>query len=181
MYSRLSVLALAIALIAACDDNKKPAVSANQANAAPTSSTTTTNSATTSSSTDASESLTNVNISKAIRDACGISDNESFFAFDSATVRNSDVNTLSVIATCFSKGKLAGKSAKLVGHAYPRGGDDYNMTLAQSRADSVAHYLVGHGMTQNSVSTTSRGALDSTGQNEVGWAKDRRVDILLAN
>jgi hypothetical protein len=31
------------------------------------------------------------------------------------------------------------------------------------------------------IATTSRGELDAQGQDEPGWARDRRVDLLLGN
>ena len=87
---------------------------------------------------------------------------------------------LDQVATCFSSGPLKGRQLKLVGHADPRGSSDYNMTLGQSRADSVAGYVVGKGLDKSKTESTSRGAMDATGDNEPTWAKDRRVDVLLA-
>jgi peptidoglycan-associated lipoprotein len=66
-----------------------------------------------------------------------------------------------------------------VGHADPRGGSDYNMTLGQSRADSVAMYLVKKGMDKSKAESSSRGAMDATGSDEPTWARDRRVDMML--
>ena len=75
---------------------------------------------------------------------------------------------------------MSGRKLHLVGHADPRGSADYNVTLGQSRADAVASYLDTHGMSSDKTKATSRGAMDATGQNETGWAHDRRVDVLLA-
>jgi peptidoglycan-associated lipoprotein len=120
-----------------------------------------------------------VHISEEITSACGIAAPDAFFAFDSAHVRQSEDNVLNQVATCFKTGPLKGRSVKLVGHADPRGGSDYNMTLGQSRADSVAQYLVGKGMDKAKTESSSRGAMDATGGDEPSWARDRRVDMML--
>ncbi len=120
-----------------------------------------------------------VHISEEIASACGISEPDAFFAFDSAHVRQSEDKVLNQVATCFKTGPLKGRSVKLVGHADPRGGSDYNMTLGQSRADSVAQYLVGKGMDKAKTESSSRGAMDATGGDEPSWARDRRVDMML--
>jgi peptidoglycan-associated lipoprotein len=86
---------------------------------------------------------------------------------------------LDQVTACFSTGPLKGRTLKLVGHADPRGGSDYNMTLGQSRADSVAGYMLGHGMDRSKTESTSRGAIDATGTDEPTWARDRRVDLMV--
>jgi peptidoglycan-associated lipoprotein len=69
----------------------------------------------------------------------------------------------------------------LVGHADPRGEEEYNMVLGGRRADNVQHFLVSVGLPTGQAMTTSRGEMDATGTDEAGWAKDRRVDVVLAN
>ncbi len=120
-----------------------------------------------------------VRISDEIAKACGIKEPDAYFAFDSSNIRQSDANVLGQIVSCFMTGPLKGRTLKLVGHADPRGGSDYNMTLGQSRADSVATYLVGKGMEKAKTESTSRGAMDATGSDDPTWARDRRVDMIL--
>ncbi len=120
-----------------------------------------------------------VRISDEIIKACGISEPDAYFAFDSANVRPDDAKVLGQLVTCFTTGPLKGRQLKLVGHADPRGGSDYNMTLGQSRADAVKDYIIGHGMDKSKTDSTSRGAMDATGTDEPSWARDRRVDIML--
>ncbi len=50
----------------------------------------------------------NINISDEIRKACGITDAEAFFAYDSANIREQDKAVLSKLATCFTTGPLKG-------------------------------------------------------------------------
>jgi len=121
----------------------------------------------------------NINISDEIKKACGISDAEAFFAYDSANIREQDKAVLSKLAVCFTTGPLKGREMRLVGHADNRGEEDYNMLLGQRRADNVKGAVVNAGMTAAKTLTTSRGELDASGGDEPGWAKDRRVDVVL--
>jgi peptidoglycan-associated lipoprotein len=120
-----------------------------------------------------------VRISDEIVRACGISEPDAYFAFDSSNIRADDAKTVDSVVRCFTTGALKGRTLKLVGHADPRGGSDYNMTLGQSRADSVAGYMVGRGLDKAKTESTSRGAMDATGTDEPSWARDRRVDLIL--
>ena len=119
-----------------------------------------------------------ISISDDVRRACGISENEAYFAFDSANVRPNDHQTIDKLAKCFSTGPLKGRRMQLVGHADPRGDDNYNIALGGSRADSVKKLIVNEGLESSKVVTSSRGEMDATGMDEATWAKDRRVDIL---
>ena len=65
--------------------------------------------------------------------------------------------------------------------ATARGGETiYNFALGQRRAAAVASYIEGRGVGDRRLETTSRGELDASGYDEASWARDRRVDILLA-
>lgn len=57
------------------------------------------------------------------------------------------------------------------------------MTLGQARGDSVQKYLVEKGVDQTKAEHVPRcgGAMDDTGTDEVGWARDPRVDIILGD
>jgi peptidoglycan-associated lipoprotein len=123
----------------------------------------------------------NINISDEIKKACGISDAEAFFAYDSANIREQDKAVLTKLAVCFTTGPLKGREMRLVGHADNRGEDDYNMLLGQKRADNVKSAIVSAGMTAAKALTTSRGELDATGSDDASWSKDRRVDIVLGS
>jgi peptidoglycan-associated lipoprotein len=120
-----------------------------------------------------------VRISDEIVKACGINEPDAYFAFDSANIRAEDSKVLQQVIVCFTTGPLKGRTLKLVGHADPRGDSDYNMTLGQSRADSVAGYMRSKGMDKSKTESTSRGAMDATGSDDPSWARDRRVDLML--
>ena len=121
----------------------------------------------------------NINISEDIKKACGISDADAYFAYDSANVRPQDHAILQKLAACFSTGPLKGKTMRLVGHADPRGDEEYNMVLGGRRADNVKNAIVDAGLSSSKIATTSRGEMDATGTDEAGWEKDRRVDVML--
>jgi peptidoglycan-associated lipoprotein len=129
--------------------------------------------------TPASKTASSIHIDPAILSACGIPEPKAHFAFDSAHIRAEDAEPLDLIAKCFTTGPLKGKGLKLVGHADPRGETEYNFVLGASRADAVGGYLSSKGMDKAKIATTSRGEMDATGTDEAGWARDRRVDIML--
>jgi peptidoglycan-associated lipoprotein len=122
-----------------------------------------------------------LNISEDIRNACGITDAEALFDFDSATIRKGDAPVLDKLLVCFTTGKLAGRTMRLVGHADPRGDEEYNLVLGGRRSENVKRYMVGAGLKDAQAQTTSRGEMDAEGTEEASWLKDRRVDVVLAN
>ena len=121
-----------------------------------------------------------INIDDKIRKACGITDQEAYFAFDSSSLRSSDTQVLDKVAVCFTTGPLKGRGMRLVGHADPRGPAQYNRELGLQRSESVRKYITDHGVTSDNAKATSNGSDDATGKDEVGWAKDRRVDVMLS-
>jgi peptidoglycan-associated lipoprotein len=172
----MAPLALAASSLAACGGDKPPLK--GPADSPPAASTSPPTSRLPPKAPD-SPTASALRISDEIVKACGISEPDAYFAFDSANLRPDDVKVLQQVATCFTSGPLKGRTMKLVGHADPRGGSDYNVTLGQSRADAVANYMLGKGMDKSKTESTSRGAMDATGSDEPTWARDRRVDLML--
>jgi peptidoglycan-associated lipoprotein len=123
----------------------------------------------------------NIAIADDIKKACGITDADAYFSYDSANVRPQDQAILQKLATCFSTGPLKGRTMRLVGHADPRGDEEYNMVLGGRRADNVKGAIAGAGLDSGKIATTSRGEMDATGTDEAGWEKDRRVDVMLGS
>ncbi len=122
-----------------------------------------------------------IKVSDEIMEACGISDAEAKFEYDSARVQRGDQPVLNKLVQCFTSGKLSGRTMRLVGHADPRGEAEYNMVLGGKRADNVKSYLSAQGLPDRQGETTSRGEIDATGTDESGWSGDRRVDVILAD
>jgi peptidoglycan-associated lipoprotein len=123
--------------------------------------------------------LASLEVSEAIARVCALPD--SSFDFDSSTIDGSVANALDALAACFREGELAGRHLKIVGHADPRGTDEYNLALGQRRASAVANYLVGKGLPEARIETTSVGEYEAKGKDEAGWQRDRRVEILLGD
>jgi peptidoglycan-associated lipoprotein len=164
--------------VGACADEKKPAVAPVAAAAAPAPSATAAPQAN-NPKPDDDATRGNLNISDAIRKACGLTDLEAFFAFDSAHVRPQDEIVLKKLATCFATGPLKDRQMVLVGHADPRGSADYNLALGGRRSDNVKAVIGRYGLGAGRMDTSTRGAMDATGTDEASWAKDRRVDVTL--
>ena len=128
-----------------------------------------------------------LSVSNAIAKACGIAARADgkpvapSFEYDSAALAEEDRALLAQVAKCLTEGALKGHKVNLVGRADPRGEGEYNMTLGGSRADTVKRYMVDLGVGREQMLGTSRGEMDATGTNEAGWARDRRVDVELAN
>jgi peptidoglycan-associated lipoprotein len=122
-----------------------------------------------------------VNIDPKVAELCGLSADQTNFDYDSAKLSKGAKQVLDKIADCFLTGPGKDHNLNMVGHADPRGTEEYNFALGQKRAGSVASYLDRKGLGNQRVATSSRGELDATGSDEAGWASDRSVDILLAD
>ncbi len=121
----------------------------------------------------------NIRVAEDVKKACGLTNEEAYFAFDSSAIRPQDQRVLEKLALCFSNGPLKAHEMDLIGHTDPRGTDDYNMALGGRRADSVKQVMVSDGLADNRVQTTSRGEIDARGTNEATWALDRNVDVAM--
>jgi peptidoglycan-associated lipoprotein len=168
---------LAIAIATGCAADPPPPAAAPTATVAPSSAPAPAAAPNPKPSDDPNRS--NINISDEIRKACGITDTEAFFAYDSANVRPQDKVVFKKLSDCFSTGALKGREMRVVGHADPRGEEEYNMVLGGRRADNVKSAIAAQGLASGKIATTSRGELDATGTDEPSWAKDRRVDVVL--
>lgn len=122
-----------------------------------------------------------VHIDDAIKKACGIEDSKAYFAFNSAQVDEAEAKIMHRLSDCFRTGALKDGRMRLVGYADPRGESEYNLVLGGERASSVKQFLVRDGVSAERIETTSRGELDASGHDEATWAKDRRVEVRLAN
>ncbi len=164
--TRVSVLLLVpvVSLIACHPD--KPAESA----------TTTTVSQTT---TTTSMTTTGIYLETAVATACNVPQPKVFFKYDSAHVENTDASSVDQLVQCLTTGALKGKAIDIVGRTDPRGSDEYNKQLGKSRAEAVASLLIERGIDSNMVHTRSSGEERAKGNDENGWAYDRRVDVRL--
>jgi peptidoglycan-associated lipoprotein len=120
-------------------------------------------------------------IAPEVRNLCAIGDalRVPRFGFDQANVEDHHQPVLDQLAECMRSGPLKGKRVRLIGRADPRGEHEYNLALGAARASRVHAYLTERGVQAEAMKITSRGELDATGQDEEGWAMDRRVDVVL--
>lgn len=100
-----------------------------------------------------------------------------YFDFNEALLTDGATATLVANAECL-KGKGAGRTVRLEGRCDARGTEEYNMALGDRRARSVEEHLRRLGVEGAQLRPVSRGKLDSTGMDDAGWAKDRRVDFI---
>ncbi len=121
-----------------------------------------------------------IKIGPKIAEACGIDATDSFFEYNSSKMSPTASRVLQQVATCFISGPLKGQSLRAVGHADPRGDEEYNMVLGGKRADTVASVLTKNGMAESQIATTSRGELEARGEDEASWKLDRKVELLVA-
>ncbi len=127
----------------------------------------------------ASPSSGSIHIDEKITKLCGDLP-EAHFAFDSAEVGPTAGALLDPLARCFVSGPGKGKGLRTVGHADARGETEYNFALGMKRAASISAYLQGKGMEKGRLESTSKGELEATGEDESGWARDRKVEIFLS-
>ncbi len=118
-----------------------------------------------------------IQISDAVKSACGIADEDSYFRFDAGQVSAQDERVAQRLADCFTTGAMKGKNMRLTGHADPRGSEGYNMVLGERRARNVKQFLIQAGVPADRILTASRGKLDAKGYDESTWALDRLVEI----
>lgn len=177
-HTAILTLVAAAGLLAGCDDAVPEPNTADDAAGALTAPTATNGANDQNAGAEASEDSSNVAIDERIKNMCNLPD--AYFAFDSAALTPSAKNMLDALTKCFADdGPGAGMSISIVGHTDPRGEETYNQGLGHRRAGSISKYLGTNGFASDRIETSSRGEMDATGTDREGWARDRRVEILL--
>lgn len=109
----------------------------------------------------------------ALRAACDAFElPEPKFKVDSAKLDAQTKTALTGLATCLN-GPMETMTVRLVGHADPRGTDDYNQKLGLDRARSVKNVLTDNGVDAARITVVSHGEAEAT---RVSPA-ERRVDV----
>lgn len=127
---------------------------------------------------DPSPSATGVQIEQSLASYCELSLPNAFFDYDSSELRARGSEVLNELSACLNSEALSGRSIEIVGHADPRGGDQYNEELGRSRAESVADYLSSHGVSRDRLQVRSMGEQLASDRPQ-DYAIERRVDIRL--
>ncbi len=100
------------------------------------------------------------------------------FRTGDAHLRKDDIDQLTTLGQL--AGSMPGVKLRVSGHADPRGAEDYNKTLSQDRAESVAAVLENSGLAKDRIVIEALGA---SGTSETGnlddYAFQRRVSVQL--
>jgi len=98
-----------------------------------------------------------------------------YFPFDSSTLEPSARDAIAKNANCVRERGMSG--VRVTGYTDPRGTEEYNLALGDRRARSVEQYMGSLGVEKGKLSTSSMGEEMARGDDESGWAKDRRVEF----
>lgn len=99
-----------------------------------------------------------------------------YFAFDSATLEPSARDAIAKNAECARTRGFS--NVKVTGFTDPRGTEEYNLALGDRRARAVQQYMESLGAQKSGLSSASMGEEMARGEDETGWAKDRRVEFV---
>ena len=100
-----------------------------------------------------------------------------YFEFDKSNLTSKSIQTLKSTVNALNDNSSI--QITLAGHADERGTREYNLALGQRRAETVSDYLVLNGISKNRITVKSYGEERPavSGQNEISYSKNRRVEI----
>ena len=101
------------------------------------------------------------------------------FVTDSAELTPRAKSALDVLAGAMKSEKLAAVKFTIEGHADPRGSDERNMKLSQSRAESVRGYLLSqHSLPAERINAVGKGSTAVMNTADPAAPENRRVTIV---
>ena len=101
------------------------------------------------------------------------------FVTNSADLTGDAKRALDVLAGAMKSEKLAAVRFTIEGHADPRGTEELNQRLSQSRADSVRGYLMSsHGLAADRIKAVGKGSSALMKPSEPAAPENRRVTII---
>jgi outer membrane protein OmpA-like peptidoglycan-associated protein len=97
------------------------------------------------------------------------------FEFDKSDPTPSALQTLESMKSCY----LAASEIVIDGHADERGTTEYNLALAERRAEAIQRWMVSAGVLQARLRTVSYGEEKplNTGHDDKAWSENRRAEI----
>lgn len=98
-----------------------------------------------------------------------------YFDFDSSDLDDRAKETLARDQRCAQQ--KGATTLRVVGMTDPRGTEEYNLALGDRRARNAARYLSALGAPEPEAS--SLGSEMAKGDDEIGWANDRRTEVQL--
>lgn len=121
-----------------------------------------------------------IQVDESIRTTCNLPNDEEKapkFDYDEAVLKPRGEGILDGVAECLIDGPMQGESVTVIGHADPRGSHEYNLRLGRQRAQAASDYLAAHSVDVSRIRVESRGEDAALGDDEVGWSRDRRVEV----
>lgn len=102
------------------------------------------------------------------------------FDFDSADLRPDAERALNDVAQVIKAYQK--RPVRVEGHTDSIASDDYNLTLSERRAKSVADWLAAHGIERNRLAAKGYGESKPVAENDTaaGRQKNRRVEVVIA-
>lgn len=101
------------------------------------------------------------------------------FSVDSSTIQPSFMPALDNVASVLSQ--YSETIVEIIGHTDDTGSDTYNLALSDRRAESVARYLSGRGLTQRMITTgVGESSPIATNATPEGRAQNRRVEVKIS-
>ena len=103
------------------------------------------------------------------------------FALNAADIDTADRTALDRVAGCLKENR--GIKVSIEGNADERGGEEYNLQLADKRAAAVETYLKGQGVKDNQLATVAFGRDNPLCKehNETCWSANRRAAVRPSN
>jgi peptidoglycan-associated lipoprotein len=113
---------------------------------------------------------------KALEDAAAAAGDTVYFGFDEYSL---SAAAQSALDAHIALAKTNSTSIRLEGHTDERGTREYNMALGERRANAVADYMVGNGISRSRIESVSYGEERpaASGSGEANWSQNRRVQI----
>ncbi|MEM8557406.1 MAG: OmpA family protein [Bacteroidota bacterium] len=108
-------------------------------------------------------------------------DLSSSLLFSSGSSRLQSASTPTLDALGQSLVEFPNSDVYLVGHTDNRGSETTNMRLSEARAQAVAEFLAGYGVSRNRLTIEGKGEMEPVFNNltSVGRAKNRRVEVII--
>jgi peptidoglycan-associated lipoprotein len=101
-----------------------------------------------------------------------------YFDYDSSDIQSQFIEVLRAHSLYLSTN--SGASVMLQGHTDERGTREYNLALADQRADTVRRFMMAEGVADSQINTLSYGEERPAqpGHGEDSWALNRRVELV---
>jgi outer membrane protein OmpA-like peptidoglycan-associated protein len=129
-------------------------------------------------------SASSIEVAETIRERCELPDDEDSaprFSAGSAELEAGGAGIVERVAECLTIGPLAGARVRVVGRTDSLGSEEANMEIGARRAEVTRDLLIRRGVAPARIDVTSLGESQATGVDDESRARDRRVEIQLAD